>query len=41
VDQRNIPSHWHCPCDVADNVDFDTIDQAASLSVALTRRLAD
>jgi hypothetical protein len=41
VDQRNIPSHWHCPCDVADNVDFGTIDQAATLSVALVRRLAD
>jgi len=40
VDQRNIPSHWHCPCDVADNVDFDTIDQATRLCVALARRLA-
>jgi Peptidase family M28 len=41
VDQRNIPSHWHCPCDVADNVDFDTVDQATSLCVALARRLGD
>jgi hypothetical protein len=41
VDQRNIPSHWHCPCDVADNVDFDTVDQATALCVALARRLAD
>jgi len=41
VDQRNIPSHWHCPCDVADNVDFDTVGQATALSVALARRLAD
>jgi len=39
VDQRNIPSHWHCPCDVADNVDFDTVDQATALCVALARRL--
>jgi len=41
VDQRNIPSHWHCPCDVADNVDFDTVDRATALCVALARRLAD
>jgi len=41
VDQRNIPSHWHCPCDVADNVDFDTVDRATRLSTALARRLAD
>jgi hypothetical protein len=40
VDQRNIPSHWHCPCDVADNVDFDTVDQATRLCTALVRRLA-
>jgi len=40
VDQRNIPSHWHCPCDVADNVDFDTIRQATDLCVALARRLS-
>jgi hypothetical protein len=40
VDQRNIPSHWHCPCDVADNMDFDTVDQATDLCVALARRLA-
>jgi hypothetical protein len=40
VDQRNIPSHWHCPCDVADNVDFDTVGQAAALCTALVRRLA-
>jgi Peptidase family M28 len=40
VDQRNIPSHWHCPCDVSDNVDFDTVDQATALCVALARRLA-
>jgi hypothetical protein len=40
VDQRNIPSHWHCPCDVADNVDFDTVDQATRLCVALARRLS-
>jgi Peptidase family M28 len=39
VDQRNIPSHWHCPCDVADNVDFDTVDQATALCVALAQRL--
>jgi hypothetical protein len=39
VDQRNIPSHWHCPCDVADNMDFDTVDQATALCVALARRL--
>jgi hypothetical protein len=41
VDQRNIPSHWHCPCDVADNVDFDTVRHAADLCVALARHLAD
>jgi len=41
VDQRNIPSHWHCPCDVADNVDFDTVDSSTKLCVALARRLAD
>ena len=41
VDQRNIPSHWHCACDVADNVSFDTVDQATALCVALARRLAD
>jgi hypothetical protein len=41
VDQRNIPSHWHCACDVADNVDFDTMAQASALCVALARRLAD
>jgi hypothetical protein len=41
VDQRNIPSHWHCPCDVADNVDFDTVDRATRLCTALARRLAD
>jgi hypothetical protein len=40
VDQRNIPSHWHCPCDVADNVDFDTVQQATDLCVALARRLS-
>jgi hypothetical protein len=40
VDQRNIPSHWHCPCDVADNVDFDTVEQATELCVALARRLS-
>jgi hypothetical protein len=40
VDQRNIPSHWHCPCDVADNVDFDTVRQATDLCVALARRLS-
>jgi hypothetical protein len=40
VDQRNIPSHWHCPCDVADNVEFDTIRQATELCVALARRLS-
>jgi hypothetical protein len=40
VDQRNIPSHWHCPCDVADNVDFDTVDQATRLCTALAKRLA-
>jgi hypothetical protein len=40
VDQRNIPSHWHCPCDVADNVDFDTVDHATDLCVALVRRLS-
>ena len=40
VDQRNIPSHWHCPCDVADNVDFDTVRQATELCVALARRLS-
>lgn len=40
VDQRNIPSHWHCPCDVADNVDFGTVRQAAVLCTALARRLA-
>jgi hypothetical protein len=40
VDQRNIPSHWHCPCDVADNVDFDTIHPATELCVALARRLS-
>jgi Peptidase family M28 len=40
VDQRNIPSHWHCPCDVADNVDFGTVDRATALCVALTRRLS-
>jgi hypothetical protein len=39
VDQRNIPSHWHCPCDVADNVDFSTIDRASALCIALARRL--
>src|SRR5215208_3162530 len=41
VDQRNIPSHWHCACDVADNVDFDTVAQATALCTALVRRLAD
>jgi hypothetical protein len=41
VDQRNIPSHWHCPCDVADNVDFDTVGQATALCTALARHLAD
>ena len=41
VDQRNIPSHWHCACDVADNVSFDTVDQATALCVALARRLAN
>jgi hypothetical protein len=41
VDQRNIPSHWHCPCDVADNMDFDTVRAAADLCVALARHLAD
>jgi Peptidase family M28 len=41
VDNRNIPSHWHCPCDVADNVDFDTVAQATTVCVALARRLAD
>jgi hypothetical protein len=40
VDNRNIPSHWHCPCDVADNMDFDTVDQATAVCVALARRLA-
>ena len=40
VDQRNIPSHWHCPCDVADNVDFETVAQATELCTALVRRLA-
>jgi hypothetical protein len=40
VDQRNIPSHWHCPCDVADNMDFDTVRQAAALCTAVARRLA-
>jgi hypothetical protein len=40
VDQRNIPSHWHCACDVADNVDFDTVAQATALCTALVRRLA-
>ena len=40
VDQRNIPSHWHCPCDTADNVDFDTVARAIELCVALARRLA-
>lgn len=40
VDQRNIPSHWHCPCDVADNVDFGTVAQATGLCTALARRLA-
>jgi hypothetical protein len=40
VDQRNIPSHWHCPCDVADNVEFDTVRQATELCVALARRLS-
>jgi hypothetical protein len=40
VDQRNIPSHWHCPCDVADNVDFGTVSQATALCTALVRRLA-
>jgi hypothetical protein len=39
VDQRNIPAHWHCPCDTADNVDFDTVDQATALCVALAHRL--
>jgi hypothetical protein len=39
VDQRNIPSHWHCPCDVADNVDFDTIHQATELCVGLSCQL--
>jgi Peptidase family M28 len=41
VDNRNIPSHWHCPCDVADNVDFDTVAQATTVCVGLARRLAD
>ena len=40
VDQRNIPTHWHCDCDVADNVDFGTVAQATRLCVALARRLA-
>jgi hypothetical protein len=40
VDQRNIPSHWHCPCDVADNVDFATVERATRLCTALVRRLA-
>ena len=40
VDQRNIPSHWHCPCDVADNVSFDTVRLATDLCVALARRLS-
>ena len=40
VDQRNIPSHWHCPCDVADNVDFDTVARATDLCTALAHRLA-
>jgi hypothetical protein len=40
VDSRNIPSHWHCPCDVADNVDFGTVRRAAALCTALARRLA-
>jgi hypothetical protein len=40
VDQRNIPSHWHCPCDVADNVDFDTVAQATDVCTALVSRLA-
>ncbi len=40
VDQRNIPTHWHCACDVADNVSFDTVGQASTLCIALARRLA-
>jgi hypothetical protein len=40
VDQRNIPTHWHCACDVADNVDFGTIRRAATLCTAVARRLA-
>jgi hypothetical protein len=40
VDRHNIPTHWHCPCDVADNVDFGTVRQAAALCTAVARRLA-
>jgi hypothetical protein len=40
VDQRNIPTHWHCACDTADNVDFGTVRSAAELCTALARRLS-
>jgi Peptidase family M28 len=40
VDQRNIPSHWHCDCDTIENVSFSTLRQAIAVCEAVIRRLA-
>ncbi|HEV3000637.1 MAG TPA: M28 family peptidase [Solirubrobacteraceae bacterium] len=39
-DDHKLPTNYHQPTDVADNVDFETVRQAADVTEATVRRLA-
>ena len=39
-DEHKLPTHYHQPTDVADNVNFDTVKAAADVTEAAVRRIA-
>jgi hypothetical protein len=39
-DELKLPANYHWPTDVADNVAFDTVGQAATVVEGAVRRLA-